>query len=111
MKVFVLFASGEQEERVRQGLPIGFENSKQKRLEDLFRPPIDLIFSGNFQAARDTGTKNNRWILVNIQNNQEFKCQVLNRDVWSDQRIKTLIKENFVFWQVSESFLLLWYLL
>jgi thioredoxin-related protein len=77
--------------------------SKRKRLEDLFRPPVDLIFGGSFQAARDAGTRENRWILVNIQNNQEFACQILNRDVWADEKVREIVNENFLFWQVSTS--------
>ncbi|CAG0925899.1 unnamed protein product, partial [Notodromas monacha] len=42
----------------------------------------------------------NVWLLVDVHNEQEFACKVLNRDVWYDERIKTLIRENFIFWQV-----------
>ena len=38
--------------------------------------------------------------MVNIQNVQEFSCQVLNRDVWSNPAVKEIITEHFVFWQV-----------
>ncbi|CAG0914980.1 unnamed protein product [Notodromas monacha] len=89
----------EREDRLRRGLPPGYDNSKLNRLEDIFRPPIDLIFTGSFDEAKEFGARENRWLLVNIQNNQEFKCQVLNRDVWSDKRIKKLVREHFVFWQ------------
>lgn len=30
----------------------------------------------------------------------EFPCQVLNRDVWSNNTVKDIIKEHFVFWQI-----------
>uniref|UniRef100_F7BMH5 UBX domain-containing protein n=1 Tax=Ciona intestinalis TaxID=7719 RepID=F7BMH5_CIOIN len=71
-----------------------------KRLEDLFRPPLDMMHRGSFESAREEGTKSKKWLLVNIQNTKEFACQVLNRDVWSSSSVKTIIKENFVFWQV-----------
>jgi len=40
--------------------------------------------------------------MVNVQNVREFVCQVLNRDVWSDPRVKAIVKENFIFWQVNQ---------
>lgn len=73
---------------------------KMKTLEDLFRPPIDLIYRGTFQAARDAGVSRKRWLMVNIQDSSEFACQVLNRDVWSTSAVKTIVKEHFIFWQV-----------
>ncbi|XP_041350204.1 UBX domain-containing protein 7-like isoform X2 [Gigantopelta aegis] len=85
----------QQELFVKTGVP-----SKKKTLEDLFRPPIDLTFKGTFHSARDAGTNQNKWLMVNIQNVQEFLCQVLNRDVWSNPVVKDLIKSHFIFWQV-----------
>jgi len=43
-----------------------------------------------------------RWIMVNIMNSQEFSCQILNRDLWSDQTVQQTIRENFYFLQVCE---------
>lgn len=76
-------------------------NEKRKRLEDLFRPPIDLLFGGTFQAARDFATQKNRWLVVNLQDQKEFKSQVLNRDIWSDMELKRVVLKHFVLWQVS----------
>lgn len=76
------------------------QEAKIRTLEDLFRPPLDLIFSGSMHAAKDEGSKANKWLLVNIQNTEEFACQVLNRDVWSNAAVKSIINEHFVFWQV-----------
>ncbi|XP_002131429.2 UBX domain-containing protein 7-like isoform X1 [Ciona intestinalis] len=78
----------------------GSTDKNVKRLEDLFRPPLDMMHRGSFESAREEGTKSKKWLLVNIQNTKEFACQVLNRDVWSSSSVKTIIKENFVFWQV-----------
>lgn len=39
-------------------------------------------------------------MLVNVQDSREFASQVLNRDVWSDDNVKDVIREHFVFWQV-----------
>lgn len=38
--------------------------------------------------------------MINIQNVQDFACQCLNRDVWSNEAVKTIIREHFIFWQV-----------
>ena len=50
--------------------------------------------------ARDAGVACEKWLMVNVQNVMEFSCQILNRDVWSNKAIKTVIKEHFIFWQV-----------
>ncbi|RWS25434.1 UBX domain-containing protein 7-like protein [Leptotrombidium deliense] len=73
---------------------------KRRTLEDLFRPPLDLLFRGSMELAREKGSKQNKWLMVNIQNNREFQCQVLNRDVWSNVAVKSIISEHFIFWQV-----------
>ncbi|XP_058796379.1 UBX domain-containing protein 7-like [Phymastichus coffea] len=75
-------------------------SSRQKRLEDLFRPPCDILFVGTFAEARDYAKSINRWLLVNVQNQQEFACQVLNRDVWPNEQIREIVKDHFVLWQV-----------
>lgn len=38
--------------------------------------------------------------MVNIQNPDIFSCQVLNRDVWSNHTVKSILNEHFIFWQV-----------
>lgn len=45
--------------------------------------------------------------MINIQNVQDFACQCLNRDVWSNDAVKTIIREHFIFWQVTFHGLLL----
>ena len=94
----------------------------KRTLEDLFRPPIDLMFKGNLQnvcsfciflyllllhseylfaiQARDAGVSIKKWLMVNVQNVSEFSCQVLNRDVWSNTSVKELIRDHFIFLQV-----------
>lgn len=44
----------------------------------------------------------NKWLMINIQNVQDFACQCLNRDVWSNEAVKNIIREHFIFWQVGE---------
>lgn len=78
----------------------GISQDKMERLEDLFRPPNDILSLGTFREVRDHAETMNRWLLVNVQNPQEFACQILNRDVWSNKRIKEMVSDHFVFWQV-----------
>ena len=72
---------------------------KKRTLEELFKPPIDMMFKGDFQSARDSATSAKKWLMVNIQDACEFQCQVLNRDVWSNAAVKTILREHFIFWQ------------
>jgi hypothetical protein len=57
------------------------------------------MFKGDLQTARDSATASQKWLLVNIQDACEFQCQVLNRDVWSNEAVKTILREHFIFWQ------------
>jgi hypothetical protein len=52
--------------------------------------------------ARDKGKDEAKWILVNVQDPSIFDCQQLNRDIWKNQGIKELVKENFIFMQYSK---------
>ncbi|XP_041483298.1 UBX domain-containing protein 7-like [Lytechinus variegatus] len=75
-------------------------SSKKRTLEDLFRPPLDLMHKGTFVTAREAGQVQGKWLMVNVQNVREFSCQQLNRDIWSDSTVKSIIRESFIFWQV-----------
>ncbi|XP_069474194.1 UBX domain-containing protein 7 [Ambystoma mexicanum] len=86
-----------QEQELRNG---GAVDKKLTTLADLFRPPIDLMHKGSFDTAKDCGQMQNKWLMINIQNVQDFACQCLNRDVWSNEAVKTVIREHFIFWQV-----------
>jgi hypothetical protein len=70
-------------------------------LADLFRPPVDIIFAGTFKEARIEARRQQKWLLINVQDTKEFSCQILNRDVWNNPELKCTIKSHFVFWQVS----------
>ncbi|OUC42737.1 UBX domain protein [Trichinella nativa] len=78
-------------------------SDKPTTLERLFRPPLELMFRGSWESARREAESRNRWLLVNVQDPQQFACQVLNRDVWSCSAIRDLIENNFIFWQVWRS--------
>lgn len=56
-----------------------------------------------WEEARDAGKTDKKWLLVNVQNMEDFNCQTLNRDLWKDQSVVALVKENFIFLQYSKA--------
>lgn len=78
-------------------------SSRATRLAELFRPPYDIMSMLPWDEARDVGKEEKKWLLVNLQNMEDFQCQALNRDHWKDEAIKALIKENFLFLQYDKS--------
>lgn len=58
----------------------------------MFQPPVDLIFYATFEQALKKAKREDKLILVNVFDPASFPCQVLNRDLWSDQSKQTLKK-------------------
>ncbi|KAF4982611.1 hypothetical protein FZEAL_1805 [Fusarium zealandicum] len=75
-----------------------------RRLEDLFRPPYDLMARMSWDEARTLGKEDKKWIMVNLQDMNDFNCQALNRDIWKDAAVKDLVTENFIFLQYDKDF-------
>lgn len=90
----------EQMEQMLFGEGSSSSRPRRNRLEDVFRPPTDLIYAGTFQMVKEFAKNENKWLIVNLQDNTEFACQVLNRDIWSYKELKSTIKKYFVFYQV-----------
>lgn len=82
-----------------EGIPA--TSSKAARLAELFRPPFEIMRQVSWEAAREQGKVDRKWIIVNVQDQSIFDCQQLNRDIWKDPGIKEAIKENFIFVQYS----------
>lgn len=72
-----------------------------RRLRDLFAPPTSLISRLPLDTARDVGKEEKKWILVNLQKLDDFRCQVLNRDHWKNENIVSLVREHFIFLQYT----------
>ncbi|XP_065175328.1 UBX domain-containing protein 7-like [Sycon ciliatum] len=70
-------------------------------LSHLFRPPVDIMFRGSLEAAREAGSAAGKWILVDIHDPQVFECQKLNRDLWRHKDVRCILEDSFVFWQVQ----------
>ncbi|GMR34147.1 hypothetical protein PMAYCL1PPCAC_04342, partial [Pristionchus mayeri] len=81
--------------------PVVPSSDRSKTLQSLFRPPIDILFAGDWESAKAASIERECWVLVNVQDMKEFASQTLNRDVWSNGGVKELVKSNFLFWQVT----------
>jgi len=44
-------------------------------LQNLYRPPIDLAFGGDWDEALMNARQGSRWLLINIQMAEEFASQ------------------------------------
>ncbi|KAL7942507.1 hypothetical protein V8C42DRAFT_331193 [Trichoderma barbatum] len=75
-----------------------------RRLEDLFRPPYELMSRLSWDEARTLGKEDKKWIMVNLQDMSDFNCQMLNRDLWKDRAVHELVKENFIFLQLDKDY-------
>lgn len=81
-----------------QALP---PSSGGNALSNLFKPPAGLLFEGSFEAAKTHATDKGCWLLVNVQNADEFATHRLNRDTWGNELVQDMVRESFVVLQVS----------
>lgn len=79
------------------------ERPETANLQDLFSPPREIMFRGDWQQAKDFGKNIDRWILVNIQKDSEFLSYNLNRDLWCNEIVRELIESSFIFFQHEAS--------
>ncbi|KAI4980762.1 hypothetical protein ZWY2020_021247 [Hordeum vulgare] len=69
----------------------------EKTLDELFRPPYEIMYDGSFHDAKAHAASEDRWLLVNLQSNGDFKSHQHNRDLWSNEVVVQVIKDNFIF--------------
>lgn len=90
----------DDEEKVQEVDENGNDKPAPPRLADMFSPPVHIMHqAGGFMGARTMAKDSKRWLLVNIQRDQEFASHALNRDVWRDELVENLIRSGFIFWQ------------
>lgn len=77
-------------------------SNKSNMLAEMYRPPFEIMSRLPWDAAREEGRENEKWILINIQDSSIFDCQLLNRDLWKDPTVQETIKEHFIFLQYSK---------
>ncbi|CAJ0753868.1 12867_t:CDS:10 [Entrophospora sp. SA101] len=76
------------------GTDTGGENPNARRL----REQQHKTFAGETRnKAKSTG----KWIMINIQNIEEFSSQLLNCNLWSNETVKDVIKADFCFLQFN----------
>ena len=71
------------------------------KFRKLFAKPTDILLGSHlsFNKAKEITAREKKWLLVNIQNMNMFESMKLNRDIWSDDLIKSIIKKHFMFIQ------------
>ncbi|KAJ1822741.1 UBX domain protein Ubx2 [Coemansia sp. RSA 2675] len=75
--------------------------ARRNRLAELFKPPFEIMHQGDMDSARQEAMTDGKWVLINLQELSDFKCQALNRDIWRQKIIKDVVRQDFVFFQVS----------
>ncbi|KAF0446798.1 ubx domain protein [Gigaspora margarita] len=74
---------------------------KADRLTNLFKPPFEIMHKDSFERTRTKAREEGKWLMVDIQEITEFSCQVLNRDLWSNQTVQDVIRQHFLFLQFN----------
>lgn len=69
-----------------------------KAINALFAEPA-FNSKKTWMDALEQAKEHKKWILVNIQQAEEFASHQLNRDVWSDDTVQSILDSNFLFWQ------------
>ena len=77
--------------------------TKRESLARMYQPPRHLMTDGTLDEIKNLAESTHRFVLVNVQDMNEFACNVLNRDVWSDERVARAVRESFVFWQIPHA--------
>ncbi|KAG2487936.1 hypothetical protein HYH03_013515 [Edaphochlamys debaryana] len=78
-------------------------SAQTQGLSNLFKLPADLVFAGNAEMAKQRAEEEGKWLLINIQSATEFASHRLNRDTWSHEALKEVLKGTFVFYQTQEA--------
>ena len=58
------------------------ERRKAEGLEALYATPEEILFRGSFEELKIYAQQEQKWILVNIIDRQDFGCLSMNRDTW-----------------------------
>lgn len=77
-------------------------SEESRRLSSLFRAPLKLLFQGTFEEAKSTSSRQNLWLLVNLQSTTEFASHMLNRDLWANEVVSQAIESSFILSQVYD---------
>lgn len=86
----------------RAGGSGGEQSATSRRLAELYRPPREILTHLEWDDTREEGKDQKKWILVNLQDMADFRCQMLNRDVWKDEGVQDIIRDRFLFLQYDK---------
>lgn len=64
-------------------------------------PPYRLLFIGNFHAAKVRAESNDKWLIANVQRDDEVSQQI-NKHVWRNREIQDIVQKHFIFFQVYD---------
>lgn len=74
-------------------------NPNDMTLKKLYAAPHRIMCQESFATAKSIGKSQGKWLIVNIQDIENFSCHILNRDVWKDLDLQDLILSGYIFWQ------------
>lgn len=98
------FRDLKRETEIQEDLARGIA-PKKTCLEDIYRNPIDITYNLDLYSAKMIGQKQGKWIAL-LVNDESFPSLSFNRDIFnrdSRQKVKRLIKQNFVFLRKNSS--------
>ena len=67
----------------------------------MFKKPRDVSFKGSFNEAQRQADKKGQWLVISVYMHGEFPCDMQNRDLWSDENVKSFLRDNCIFMQVQ----------
>lgn len=67
----------------------------------MFAPPTDLLTPGSFDQAKMRAEREGKWLLANLQRGDDFASHVLNRNIWTNDHVKEVVRANFSVFQVD----------
>ena len=50
------------------------------------------MIRGDLWNVRESCKESDKWLIVNIQRDDNFECHKLNRDIWNDDSIQEIIR-------------------
>mmetsp|Transcript_26346 Transcript_26346/g.25202 ORF Transcript_26346/g.25202 Transcript_26346/m.25202 type:complete len:459 (+) Transcript_26346:9-1385(+) len=77
-------------------------SARDQTLAKIFSPPHEIMTNEDLWTTREMGKAEGKWILINIQRDEDFGCHMVNRDFWSDVNIREIVSMGFLFWQQQD---------
>nr|CAB3450481.1 unnamed protein product [Digitaria exilis] len=71
------------------------QRQQHSSLEELYQPPLDLMHNGSFHDAKVHAASEDRFLLTR-GGAGDFQSMLYNRDLWSNELVKNMVKDSFV---------------